>query len=517
MSNKEKFISEIQAGYTFKGESILMGLGKIEDEIQNDAKVYAPLKMFNRHGLIAGATGTGKTITLQSVTESLSKAGVPCLIMDVKGDLSGIAMAGSSNSRVEERNALMGIDNSYEANPAEMLSISNEKGVPMRATVSEFGPVLFSKILGLNDTQEGVMSMIFKYCDDNNLPLLDLKDIKQILISANEELKPELTKLYGSFSPATLGTIQRKIIELEQQGAEKFFGEKSFEVNDLIRKIDGRGVVSCFRLADIQDKPKLFSTFMLCLLAEIYNNFEEIGDPDKPKLVIFIDEAHLIFEEATTALKKQLEATIKLIRSKGVGIFFITQNPADIPEAILGQLGMKIQHALRAFTAKDQESIKKAAENFPMSDYYKIDKTLISMGIGEALFTSLNEKGIPTPLVHTYMKPPLSRIGVLTPAELDALISNSEIKPKYSEVIDRESAYEILNKKIENATVEAGEAAATSSSAEKEEEGGGFFDAIGDAINSPVGKMITKEVTRGLLGVLGLKGTSTRRRTGLFG
>jgi DNA helicase HerA-like ATPase len=517
MSNKEKFISEIQAGYTFKGESILMGLGKIEDEIQNDAKVYAPLKMFNRHGLIAGATGTGKTITLQSVTESLSKAGVPCLIMDVKGDLSGIAMAGSSNSRVEERNALMGIDNSYEANPAEMLSISNEKGVPMRATVSEFGPVLFSKILGLNDTQEGVMSMIFKYCDDNNLPLLDLKDIKQILISANEELKPELTKLYGSFSPATLGTIQRKIIELEQQGAEKFFGEKSFEVNDLIRKIDGRGVVSCFRLADIQDKPKLFSTFMLCLLAEIYNNFEEIGDPDKPKLVIFIDEAHLIFEEATTALKKQLEATIKLIRSKGVGIFFITQNPADIPEAILGQLGMKIQHALRAFTAKDQESIKKAAENFPMSDYYKIDKTLISMGIGEALFTSLNEKGIPTPLVHTYMKPPLSRIGVLTPAELDALISNSEIKPKYSEVIDRESAYELLNKKIENATVEAGEAADTSSSAEKEEEGGGFFDAIGDAINSPVGKMITKEVTRGLLGVLGLKGTSTRRRTGLFG
>jgi DNA helicase HerA-like ATPase len=517
MSNKEQFISEMQAGYTFKGESILMGLGKLDDEIQNDAKIYAPLKMFNRHGLIAGATGTGKTITLQSVTESLSKAGVPSLIMDVKGDLSGIAMAGSTNSRVEERNALMGIDNNYDGNPAEMLSISNEKGVPMRATVSEFGPVLFSKVLGLNDTQEGVMSMIFKYCDDKNLPLLDLKDIKQILISANEELKPELTKLYGSFSPATLGTIQRKIIELEQQGAEKFFGEKSFEVADLIRKIDGKGVVSCFRLADIQDKPKLFSTFMLCLLAEIYNSFEEIGDPDKPKLVIFIDEAHLIFEEATTALKKQLEATIKLIRSKGVGIFFITQNPADIPEAILGQLGMKIQHALRAFTAKDQDSIRKAAENFPMSDYYKIDKTLISMGIGEALFTSLNEKGIPTPLVHTYMKPPLSRIGVLTPAELDGLIANSEIKAKYSEVVDRESAYELLNKKIENATVEAGEVAATSSSAEKEEEGGGFFDAIGDAINSPVGKMITKEVTRGLLGVLGLKGTTTRRRTGLFG
>jgi DNA helicase HerA-like ATPase len=515
--SKQKFIEDIQAGYTHKGDSILMGIAKYNDELISDAKIYAPLKMFNRHGLIAGATGTGKTISLQSITESLSKAGVPSLIMDIKGDLSGLAMAGSTNSRVEERNQLMGIDNNYEANPLEMLSISKEMGVPMRATVSEFGPILFAKVLGLNDTQEGVLSMLFKYCDDNNLPLLDLKDMKQILIEANDSLKADLTKLYGSFSPATLGTIQRKVIELEQQGAEKFFGERSFEVEDLTRKIDGRGVVSCFRLTDIQDKPKLFSTFMLCLLAEIYNTFPEIGDPDKPKLVIFIDEAHLIFEEASTALKKQLEATIKLIRSKGVGIFFITQNPADIPEAILGQLGMKVQHALRAFTAKDQAAIKLAAQNFPISPYYKVDQTLISMGIGEALVTVLNEKGIPTPLVVSYMKPPLSRIGILTPQELTNLVAQSEIKSKYEELIDRESAYELLTEKIE-ASKDIENTEEVTEAKKQEASEGGFLDTVSDVINSPVGKMITREVTRGLLGVLGFGGTSRRttRKKGLF-
>lgn len=515
--SKQKFIEDIQAGYSHKGDSILMGIAKYNDELLPDAKIYAPLKMFNRHGLIAGATGTGKTISLQSITESLSKAGVPSLIMDIKGDLSGLAMAGTTNSRVEERNQLMGIENNYDANPLEMLTISKEMGVPMRATVSEFGPILFAKVLGLNDTQEGVLSMLFKYCDDNNLPLLDLKDMKQILIEANDSLKADLTKLYGSFSPATLGTIQRKVIELEQQGAEKFFGERSFEVEDLTRKIDGKGVVSCFRLTDIQDKPKLFSTFMLCLLAEIYSTFPEIGDPDKPKLVIFIDEAHLIFEEASTALKKQLEATIKLIRSKGVGIFFITQNPADIPESILGQLGMKVQHALRAFTAKDQAAIKLAAQNFPISPYYKVDQTLISMGIGEALVTVLNEKGIPTPLVVSYMKPPLSRIGILTTQELSDLVAQSEIKSKYEALIDRESAYELLTEKIE-ASKEVENTEEVTKAKTQEASEGGFLDTVSDVINSPVGKMITREVTRGLLGVLGLGGTTRRttRKKGLF-
>jgi DNA helicase HerA-like ATPase len=520
MASKEQFLSDIQSGYTFKGDSILLGLGKLNEENVSDALIKAPLKMFNRHGLIAGATGTGKTISLQVIAENLSKSGVPVLLMDIKGDLSGISMTGSTNPKVEERNAILKLENNYTNNPAEFITISNEPGTPMRATVSEFGPVLLGKILGLNDTQEGVLSMLFKYCDDKGLALLDLKDLREVLIRASDELKDELTKQFGSFSTTTSGTILRKVIEIEQQGADKFFGEMSFEVEDLVRIIDGKGVVNIFRLTDIQDKPKLFSSFMLCLLAEIYNSFPEIGDPDKPKLVLFIDEAHLIFEEATPALTKQLETTIKLIRSKGVGIFFITQNPADIPESILGQLGMKVQHALRAFTAKDQKAIKLAAENFPMTDYYDIEKTLTSMGIGEALVTVLNEKGIPTPLAHTLMRPPLSRIGVLTNGELQDIIDNSDIKEKYEKVVDRESAYELLQGKLSASKEEEDDdnEEVKKSIGKKEEEGGGILDTVGDAVNSPVGKIVMREVTRGLLGVLGLKSTTTRRRKskGLF-
>ncbi len=519
MASKEQFLSDIQSGYTFKGESILLGLGKLDEENIPDALIKAPLKMFNRHGLIAGATGTGKTISLQVIAENLSQSGVPVLLMDIKGDLSGISMAGSANPKVEERNTILKLENNYTNNPAEFITISSEPGTPMRATVSEFGPVLLAKILGLNDTQEGVLSMLFKYCDDKGLALLDLKDLREVLIKANDELNAELTKQFGSFSTTTSGTILRKVIEIEQQGAEKFFGEMSFEVEDLVRTIDGKGIVNIFRLTDIQDRPKLFSSFMLCLLAEIYNTFPEIGDPDKPKLVLFIDEAHLIFEEATPALVKQLESTIKLIRSKGVEIFFITQNPADIPDSILGQLGMKVQHALRAFTAKDQKAIKLAAENFPISEYYNIEKTLTSMGIGEALVTVLNEKGIPTPLAHAMMRPPLSRIGVLTRDELNDIIDNSEIKEKYEKVVDRESAYEILHGKMSSAKEEERDETEKSTAREKEDDsGGGILDTVGNAVNSPVGKMVVREVTRGLLGVLGLKTTTTRRRKskGLF-
>jgi hypothetical protein len=515
MGNFDQFISDIHSGYLFEGDKIMLGVGQLDDKTYKEAPVYAPLRMFNRHGLIAGATGTGKTKTLQMIAEQLSKNGVPTLLMDIKGDLSGIAMPGDANPKLEERIQLMDLPKVFAGNPAEFVSISKEPGTPMRATVSEFGPTLLAKILGLNETQEGVLAMIFKYCDDNGLPLLDLKDLKEIINKSSEELKDQFTKLYGNFSTTSSGTILRKIVELEQQGAEKFFGEKSFEVEDLIRVKDGQGIMSIFRLTDIQDKPKLFSTFMLCLLAEIYSSFPELGDPDKPKLVLFIDEAHLIFEEASDELLKQMETTIKLIRSKGVGIFFITQNPADIPDSILGQLGMKVQHALRAFTAKDQKSIKLAAENFPITPFYDIEKTLTSMGIGEALVTVLNEKGIPTPLVRTYMRPPMSRMGVLTSDELSKIISQSEIYDKYKDVVDRESAYELLNKKL---TVAAqNETATTDTKSSNDSQSGGILDSLGDAINSPVGKMITKEVTRGLLGVLGLGGTSTRRRKGLFG
>lgn len=496
MTNKDTFLEMVQTGYTFEHDSIYLGNGQIHGEPCPDATVRIPLRTMNRHGLIAGATGTGKTVTLQALAEGLSRANVSSLIMDIKGDLSGIAMSGAPNSKLDKRFSLLGIEPTFQSNPTEFMTISQQLGVPMRATVSEFGPVLMAKILGLNDTQEGVLAMLFKYCDDKKWPLLDLKDLKELLIRASDELKDELQKNFGTFSSTSAGTILRKVIEIEQQGAEHFFGEKSFDVNDFVQSVDGRGVVHAFRIADIQDRPKLFASFMLCLLAEIYREFPEAGDLDRPKLCLFIDEAHLIFEEATDALLKQIETTIKLIRSKGVGIFFITQNPADIPASVLSQLGLKVQHALRAFTARDQKAIKLAAENFPLTEYYNIEDTLISMGIGEALVTALNEKGIPTPLVHTILCPPMSRIGVLDEAELKAKVDASSLYTKYNERIDRDSAYEILTGKLKDAEQEV----------EKEvpaQEGPSVLEKVGDAINSPVGKIIVREVTRGLLGVLG--------------
>jgi DNA helicase HerA-like ATPase len=368
--------------------------------------------------------------------------------MDIKGDLSGIAAKGSENPKPKERHEKIGIPYELHANPVELLTLSNEKGVKLRATVTEFGPVLFSRILGLNDTQTGVVAMAFKYCDEKQMPLVDLKDFKKVLQFFTNEGKDEIEKDYGSVASATVGAILRKVMELEQQGAEIFFGEPSFEVDDLLR-IDenGMGVINIIRLTDIQDRPKLFSTFMLSLLAEIYSSFPEMGDADAPKLCIFIDEAHLVFQEASKALLDQLEAIIKLIRSKGVGIYFITQNPADIPDAILGQLGLKIQHALRAFTAKDRKAIKLAAENYPSSEFYDTETLLTELGIGEAFVTVLSERGTPTPLAHTLMRAPSSRMDILTPDEIDAILSKSNLAKKYNRVVDNESAYEYFKLK----------------------------------------------------------------------
>ncbi|MBP7478493.1 MAG: DUF853 family protein [Chitinophagales bacterium] len=512
--SKETFITSITEGYTFKGESIDLGVAKYDDVAMTGTFVKAPLRTFNRHGLIAGATGTGKTKTLQMLAENLAGKGVSVLMMDIKGDLSGVAMPGTANPKVEERQKLIGLPIQFKGNTTEFLTISKQAGTKMRATVSEFGPVLFSKILDLNDTQESVVAMIFKYCDDSAYPLLDLKDFKAILNFITNEGKEAISKEYGAISTSSVGTILRKVIELEQQGAEMFFGERSFEVQDLVR-IDeqGNGILSIMRLVDIQDKPKLFSTFMLCLLAEIYASFPERGDVDKPELVIFIDEAHLIFNEASKALLNQIETIIKLIRSKGIGIFFITQNPTDIPESVLGQCGMKIQHALRAFTANDQKAIRMAAANFPVTEHFDIEKTLISMGIGEALVTVLSERGTPTPLAVTMMRAPMSRMDVLTDDELKDIVSNSKIARKYNEVIDRESAYEMLKKKVEEAKEEVVDVKAKAKEEEKQE--GGILDTVGNMVNSSVGKVVMREVTRGLLGVLGLGGT-TRRKKSLF-
>ncbi|RYF92729.1 MAG: DUF853 family protein, partial [Chitinophagaceae bacterium] len=330
--------------------------------------------------------------------------------------------------------------------------------VRLRATVSEFGPVLLSKILGLNDTQGGIVAMIFKYCDDSKLPLLDLKDFTKVLQYVSNEGKAELEKTYGKISTTSTGTILRKVIELQQQGADVFFGERSFEVDDLMRiSDDGRGMISIVRVTDLQDRPKLFSTFMLQLLAELYASSPEEGDLDKPKLILFIDEAHLIFQEASEALLQQIETIIKLIRSKGIGIYFCTQNPMDVPASVLAQLGLKVQHALRAFTAADRKVIRQTAENYPETDFYKTEDLITQLGIGEALVTILNEKGIPTPLVHCMLGSPRSRMDILSEIEIDAIVSKSKIASKYNQVIDSQSAYEILTEKLNEAAARSEE------------------------------------------------------------
>jgi DNA helicase HerA-like ATPase len=450
MSQQQEFFDYINEGYKTKGEFIELGAAMLGEETVTNAIVKIPLKTLNRHGLIAGATGTGKTKTLQVLAENLSEKGIPVLLMDIKGDLSGLAQPSPGHAKIDERHAKIGFSFEAKKFPVEILSISEQDGTKMRATVSEFGPVLLSRILDLTETQSGIVAIIFKYCDDNKLPLLDIKDFKKILQYATAEGKEELQSEYGRISTASTGAILRKVVEIEQQGGDLFFGEKSFEVEDLTR-IDenGRGVISVLRLTDIQDRPKLFSTFMLQLLAEVYETFPEQGDSGRPELIIFIDEAHLVFEEASKALLNQIESIVKLIRSKGIGLYFVTQNPKDVPEDILAQLGLKVQHALRAFTAKDRKAIKLAAENYPSSEYYDTKEVLTQLGIGEAFVSVLNEKGIPTPLARTMLRAPMSRMDILSEKELSTVIGNSRLIHKYNQEIDRESAYEMLNSKID--------------------------------------------------------------------
>lgn len=518
MGKQEQFIETIENGYTFKGDHIVLGGAMLDKEVLTGSLVKLPLRTMNRHGLIAGATGSGKTKTLQILAEQLSAKGVPSLLMDVKGDLSGIAVASDGHAKIDERHAKIGLAFTPSGSPVEFLTLSDEPGARLRATVSEFGPVLFSKMLDLTDTQAGIVAVLFKYCDDHQLPLLDLKDFKKTLQYIANEGKDELKAEYGTFSSSSVGAIMRKVVELEQQGAEVFFGERSFEVDDLCRVDEnGRGMVSVIRLTDIQDRPKLFSTFMLQILAEIYSTFPEEGDLEQPKLALFIDEAHLVFDEASDALLDQIEAIIKLIRSKGVGIFFVTQNPADIPESVLGQLGLKIQHALRAFTAKDRKAIKLAAQNYPLTDFYDVDQLLTELGIGEAMVTALNEKGIPTPLAHTMLRAPESRMDVLTDKEIKSILQGSFLAKKYNEVIDRESAYEILTEKIEEAQkieqqAKLKEQQEKAKKSTRRAEKSTFEKVINNTTTRQIGRTIARELTRGLLGVLGISGSSRSRR-----
>ncbi len=507
MPDTSQLFKTVNDGYLFKGASIRLGSAMLDGAVIPGASIFIPMKTLNRHGLIAGATGTGKTKTLQVLAESLSDAGVPVVMMDIKGDLSGIAEPGSTNDKIRERSDKLGIPFEAKGYPVELLTMSTQRGVRLRATVSEFGPVLLSKILGLNDTQGGFVALLFKYCDDNKLPLLDLKDFIKVLQFISNEGKAELEKTYGKISTTSTGTILRNVIELQQQGADQFFGEKSFEVEDLMRTTgDKKGIISVIRVTDLQDRPKLFSTFMLQLLAELYAVSPELGDVDQPKLVMFIDEAHLVFQDASNALLQQIETVIRLIRSKGIGIYFCTQNPMDIPASVLAQLGLKIQHSLRAFTAADRKMIRQTAENYPETAFYKVEDLITHLGTGEALVTALNEKGIPTPLVHCMIRPPFSRMDILSESEIDELVKRSTIAEKYNKETDTVSAYEMLTEKLENASKDAESEEESNKKTRKTKDKGVWDDPVVRSMTRTAGNALV----RTLLGVLGLGGRRRR-------
>jgi DNA helicase HerA-like ATPase len=440
-------------GYAIGAPAIVLGSPMLGDEVLPEARVVLPLATVNRHGLVAGATGTGKTKTLQVLAGQLSDAGVPVFVADVKGDLTGLAHPiDGSDQRVTERCASLDWTLEPRSHPVELLSLTGTLGAPVRATVGSFGPVLLGKVLDLNETQTAVLSLVFRFCDDRDLPLLDLADLRTALrFLISDEGKPVLEE-YGGISKASVGVVLRAILTLEEDGAGDFFGEPAFEVADLMRMAEeGRGVISLLELADVMDRPRLFSTFMLWLLAELYESLPEIGDPERPILAFFFDEAHLLFHDASDALMEQIELTARLIRSKGVGVFFVTHTPTDVPAPVLSQLGHRIQHALRAFTPKDADDLRKTARTFPTTEHYDVEEALTSLGIGEALVTVLSLAGTPTPLAWSRMIPPDSRMA---PADLEVrerLVATSPLRVKYFAAPDRESANEILGQRLASA------------------------------------------------------------------
>jgi DNA helicase HerA-like ATPase len=444
------FHDAMAAGYGLAEPALVLGSPMQGDAVASDVRVQLALSVLNRHGLIAGATGTGKTKTLQLMAGQLSDAGIPVFIADIKGDLTGLSAAGDpSNPRVVERCASLGWAFAAAGHPVEFLSLSGKLGAQVRATVHSFGPLLLGRVLGLNETQTSILSLVFKYCDDNALPLLDLADLTTTLkYLASDEGKAVLAD-YGGMSPASLGVILRAIVTLEQEGADIFFGEPEFDVADLMRTTpEGKGIVSVLELSDVIDKPALFSTFMLWLLAQLYHALPEAGDLPKPKLCFFFDEAHLLFDNASDALLGQIEQTARLIRSKGVGVYFVTQAPTDVPSAVLAQLGNRVQHALRAFTPEDADALRKTARTFPTSEFYDVEKTLTSLGIGEAAVTVLSPRGVPTPLAATRLIPPDSLMAAIAPDALARAIAASPMTAKYGTPIDRQSAHEIISARI---------------------------------------------------------------------
>ena len=507
----DALIAAARSAFPADSPGISLGAVMHDGAIHPEPLIRLPLSMMCRHGLIAGATGTGKTKTLQLMAEQLSAHGVPVFLADVKGDASGVAMAGAPHPKIDERSKATGYAWRASAFPVELLSLTGKTGGQLRATVADFGPLLLSKVLDLNETQASVLTLVFKYCDDKGLLLLDLSDLREVLQYLSGDGASEL-KEYGGMSKATVGVVLRNLIGLEAQGADRFFGEPAFDLNDLFSiERDGRGLVSVLALSDVQDKPALFSTFMLWMLAELYAMLPEVGDLAKPKLVFFFDEAHLLFDDASKSMRDEIEKVVRLVRSKGVGVFFITQHPRDIPEAVLGQLGNRVQHALRAFTPDDEKQLRTTARTIPRTPFYEIESLLTTLGTGEALVSTLTEKGTPTLPFACHMLPPASRMGPLTAEEVAPRLSTPQAK-KYAVAIDRESAREALERKhVLNAEADAAAAeadvaakkatAAPPSKSIREDEG-----VLGAFLRSPVARTIAVTVagtlTRSLLGTL---------------
>jgi DNA helicase HerA-like ATPase len=512
--SREKFIDSINKSYTTSLPSIYLGAGVLSGEIVAQAKVNLPLRMMNRHGLVTGATGSGKTRTLQLIAEQLSAAGVPVFMPDMKGDLSGIAKEGLANDKINERASALGTTYTPSGFPVELYSLSGKLGAQMRATVTEFGPTLLSKILMLNDTQAGVLNIVYKYADDKKLPIVDFNDLKKVLNYLTEGPgAAEIKSDYGKISTATSSTILRKIVALEQQGVNQIFGETSFDIQDLFDKVDGRGVISILNVADIQNQPAIFSTFMLALLAELYQRLPEAGDLDKPKLIFFLDEAHLLFKDAPKAFLDQIDQVIRLIRSKGVGVFFCTQLTQDIPPVVLAQLGNRVHHVIRAFTPNDVKALKETVKTFPGSEFYEMEKQFTQLGTGQAFITVLNEKGIPTETVVTHLAPPASFMGPLDEAEYKNHLQESDLNKKYKDPVNPQSAFEMLEQRI-TTEAEATEQKATKPVATSRKEKSTFDEVL----SSPVAKQVGRELIRGVFGVLFGKTPrrTSNRRGGFF-
>lgn len=509
-----KFIEKIRESYKPTGSYIYLGAGMLDGQVLADAEINLSLKMMNRHGLVAGATGTGKTRTLQLLAEQLSEAGVPVFMLDVKGDLSGLNQPGSVNPKIEERAGQLNKPFSPSGFPLEIYSLSGKLGAQMRATILEFGPTLLAKILDLNDTQTGVLAVIFKYADDNKLPIIDLNDLKKLVSYLSDGPgAQEIKESYGKISSATSGTILRKIVTIEQQGLGSMFGETSFDIEDLFEKIDGKGVISLLNISDVQNQPVLYSTYLLSLLAEIFYSMPEAGDLDKPKLVFFFDEAHLLFKNSSKAFLEQIETIIRLIRSKGIGVFFCTQAPTDVPESVLSQLGNRVQHALRAFTPNDVDALRKTVNTYPRSEFYEIDKILTALGTGQALITVLNEKGIPTEVSATMLTPPRSIMGPLSLSDYNNVLQASSLTAKYQETLNPESAYEILTKRINDKLITEEEVDKEQEVIQKKEGKSIVEQVMGATITRQIGK----EIVRGLFGMLTGRKTRSSGGKGLFG